>query len=247
MCRASWIRRLFACVALLTLPGCSLTYYWQAAAGHMEVMRLRRPLDEVIADPATPGPTRRELVLAREAREFAHARLALPDNGSYRSFAELGRPYVVWNVFAAPALSLEPRQWCFPVAGCVPYRGYFSESRAQAFAARLMRDGDDIFVGGVAAYSTLGRFDDPLLDTMLSADAARLAGVIFHELAHQRVYVAGDAVFNESFATFVERQGLAEGFRLHAAEVGQGPGNVHRHGPHPRGGGDQARRVRGAR
>ncbi len=210
MRRVASIRLIFGCIALAVLSGCSLPYYWQAAAGHMEVMRLRRPLAEVIADPATAAPTRRQLVLASEARDFAHARLGLPDNGSYRAYAALDRPYVVWNVFAAPELSLEPRQWCFPVAGCVPYRGYFSASRAREFAASLDRKGDDVFVGGVAAYSTLGRFDDPLLDTMLNGDEAGLASVIFHELAHQRVYVAGDAVFNESFATFVERQGLAE-------------------------------------
>jgi len=190
------------------LTGCGLGYYWQAASGHLALMRKARPVADVIADPQTPPELREKLADATQVVTFAHERLLLPDNGSYASFADLGRPYAVWNVVAAPALSLEPRTWCFPVAGCVSYRGYFARESAEAFAADLRADGDDVFVGGVAAYSTLGRFADPLLNTMTGWSDYRLAGIIFHELAHQRLYVRDDTRFNEGFASFVEAEGI---------------------------------------
>ncbi len=190
------------------VAGCGIGYYWQAAAGHLKLMRERRPLPEVIADPATGPEIRRKLEIAREVVGYAHRVLLLPDNGSYRSYVEIDREYVVWNVFAAPEFSFEPRTWCFPVAGCVSYRGYFDASRARDYAERLSRQGDDVFVGGVTAYSTLGRFDDPLLSTIIELPSYQIAGLIFHELAHQRVYVKGDSQFNEGFASFVEREGL---------------------------------------
>ena len=190
------------------VAGCGIGYYWQAAAGHLKLMRERRPLPEVIADPATGPEIRRQLEVASEVVEYAHRVLLLPDNGSYRSYVEIDREYVVWNVFAAPEFSFEPRTWCFPVAGCVSYRGYFDASRARDYAERLSRQGDDVVVGGVTAYSTLGRFDDPLLSTIIELPSYQIAGLIFHELAHQRVYVKGDSQFNEGFASFVEREGL---------------------------------------
>lgn len=192
----------------LCLTGCGFGYYWQAATGHMSLMRRAEPMADIIADPQTPPDLRERLVFATEVVTFAHEQLFLPDNESYTSFADLGRPYAVWNVVAAPALSLEPRTWCFPVAGCVSYRGYFASERAHAFAADLRSAGDDVFVGGVAAYSTLGRFADPLLNTMLDMPDYRLAGIIFHELAHQLVYVRDDARFNEGFASLVEAEGI---------------------------------------
>jgi predicted aminopeptidase len=209
-----------AFLAACALGGCSLGYYWQAMQGHMELMGQRQPVDEVLADPETPLATRAQLQLAQAALDFAHRELALPDNGSYRQYAATGRRYLVWNVVAAPAWSLEPRTWCFPVAGCVSYRGYFDEARARAFAARRAAAGDDVFVGGVTAYSTLGRFADPLTDVMLASPDHRVAGLIFHELAHQQVYLAGDTAFNESFASAVEQAGIRRWLRARGDSPG---------------------------
>jgi predicted aminopeptidase len=199
---------LIGVVASAPLGGCALGYYWQATAGHLELMRQRRPVADIVGDATTAETVRAKLDTAGAALAFAHDELQLPDNGSYRLYADTGRPYVVWNVVAAPEFSLEPRTWCFPVAGCISYRGYFEEADARRFAARLERDGDDVIVAGVAAYSTLGRFEDPLLNTMIAYSDYALAGLIFHELAHQRLYVKDDSTFNESFASFVEQQGL---------------------------------------
>jgi predicted aminopeptidase len=198
-------RLLTIAAAVLPLTGC---YLLQAASGQMEISAKREPIADVLADSATPPPLRSRLEYVAAARDFASRELGLPDNDSYRSYADLGRPYVVWNVFAAPEFSVEPRRWCFPIAGCVVYRGYFSEDAAQRYASRLRRRGDDAAVGGIAAYSTLGHFKDPVLNTMLGWSDAQLAGTLFHELAHQVVYVPGDSEFNESFATVVEEAGL---------------------------------------
>ena len=204
-----WAALVPSLLVLLPLAGCSTAgYYAQAVSGHLGLMAAREPIDEVIADPATPAAVRERLELARQAREFAVDELGLPDNGSYTRYVQLDRPAVVYNVFAAPAFSLEPKRWCFPVAGCVVYRGYFSRSRAERFAAGLEAEGWDTWVGGAAAYSTLGRFEDPILSSMLYRDDARLAGLLFHELAHQRLYVKGDSAFNEAFATTVEEEGV---------------------------------------
>ncbi len=197
----------------LSVAGCGLGYYWQAANGHLALMRQATAIEAVIADPATSRELRGKLVTATAAVAFAHEQLLLPDNGSYASYADLGRPYVVWNVVAAPPLSLEPRTWCFPVAGCVSYRGYFSQDGADKFAARLRAAGDDVFVGGVPAYSTLGRFADPLLNTIMHRQDYRLAGTVFHELAHQRLYVRDDTSFNEGFASFIEAEGMRRWLR----------------------------------
>lgn len=198
-----------ALAVLLTLvSGCSPAYFVQATSGQMQVLRARRPFDAVRADPATGAELRRKLDLAEAALAFAHAELGLPDNGSYREFAGIDRPYATWNVFAAPEFSLELRTWCFPVAGCVAYRGYFAEESAREFAAALAGDGEDVYVGGAVGYSTLGFFRDPLLSSETRLDDAALVGVIFHELAHQQLYAAGDTVFSESFATLVEQEGM---------------------------------------
>ncbi|MFQ5634239.1 MAG: aminopeptidase [Gammaproteobacteria bacterium] len=201
------------------LGGCGIGYYWQASMGHLELMRQRRPVVDVMDDPRTGEDVRAKLRVAMHALDFAYAELGLPDNGSYRLYADIGRSHVLWNVVAAPEFSLEPRTWCFPIAGCVSYRGYFSEADARRFAAGLAARGDDVYVGGVAAYSTLGRFRDPILSTMIAYADYRLAGLIFHELAHQRVYVADDSTFNESFASFVEQEGLRRW--LEALEAGE--------------------------
>lgn len=192
------------------LAGCStLGYYSQAIGGHWSLMQARRPLPEVITDAATPDAVRRKLALAQAARAFASARLGLPANDSYTEYAALERRYVVWNVFAAPALSLELKESCFLFVGCVSYRGYFSEQAADAAGATLRAAGYDVFVGGVAAYSTLGWFADPLVSSMLNWEDAVLVKTIFHELAHQRLYIADDSAFNESFATAVAEFGFA--------------------------------------
>lgn len=202
-------------VALLvtaTLAGCA-GYYLQAASGQAALMRARQPFEQVLADPATPAALRQQLLVVDAALLFARLELGLPRTRSYRHYADLRRPYVVWNVFAAPEFSLEPREWCYPVAGCATYRGWFSEARARKSAETLVRQGDDVFIGGVAAYSTLGWFADPVLNTMLGSDETGLAGLLFHELAHQRVFVAGDTLFNEGFATLVEEEGTRRWLR----------------------------------
>ncbi|MFN0160984.1 MAG: aminopeptidase [Burkholderiales bacterium] len=212
------MKRLLAASALLLLGGCGASaYYWQLAAGHMEVMRLARPIEEVITDASTPADLKRRLELAARARAFASRELGLPDNGSYRKYADLRRPHVVWNVFAAPALSLELRTQCFPVAGCVIYRGFFAQADADAYAATLRGQGLDVFVGGVPAYSTLGWFDDPLLNTFIRHPDLEIARFLFHELAHQVVYVRDDTTFNESFAVAVEEEGLKRWIADHAS------------------------------
>jgi predicted aminopeptidase len=173
----------------------------------MEVVSKRVPLDEVVESPATPEPLRERLRTIRRMRDFASSELALPNNGSYRSYADLGRPFVVWNVFASPELSLEPMEWCYPLVGCLSYRGYFERDQAVQLAAELDGRGMEAWVGGVPAYSTLGWFDDPLLNTFVAWPEGRLAELIFHELAHQRLYLGGETEFNESFATAVGRLG----------------------------------------
>lgn len=208
--RAGRATRLPACVALLLLTGCStLGYYGQAVQGQAEILLGRRSLERAMSDPATPPAVREKLRLAADARRFAATALHLPDNSSYLRYTDLGRQFVVWNVFAAPALSLEPVESCFPVVGCLDYRGYFHEQGARDYARELANAGHDVYVGGVAAYSTLGWFADPLLDTMLAWDDRRLVTTIFHELAHQRVYVRDDTTFNESFAMAVGELGYA--------------------------------------
>lgn len=194
---------LLCCTA--SVSGC---YYMQAAAGQWEVTRKREPVDEVIANAGTPAELANRLRLVSEARDFSIDVLSLPDNNSYRTYADLERDYVVWNVFAAPEFSLQPEQWCFPIAGCVSYRGYFSREKAIKKSRRLEAKGLDVVVGGVSAYSTLGKFSDPVLSTMMRWDDVQLVAVLFHELAHQVVYVKGDSQFNESFATAVEEFGV---------------------------------------
>jgi predicted aminopeptidase len=190
---------------ILPVGGC---YELQAAAGQARLMFARRPIVRVLQNPKTPAKLRAQLERVNDIRDFASRELGLPDNGSYRSYADTGRSYVVWNVFAAPEFSVEARQWCYPIVGCVAYRGYFSELAARRFGDGLRAQGDDVAVGGVAAYSTLGHFDDPILNTMMGWDDVELAAIVFHELTHQLIYVADDSSFNESLASFVEAEGV---------------------------------------
>lgn len=191
------------------LGGCSgAGYYFHVLGGQLELWRRAQPIEEVINDPNTEPALRQKLAFVLRVREFASRELALPDNRSYRNYADLRRRYVVWNVFAAPELSTRLKEWCFLVAGCVAYRGYFIKEEAEKFAAGLREEGFDVFVGGVPAYSTLGWFNDPVLSTFMYYPETEIARLLFHELAHQVYYLRGDSVFNESFATTVEQEGM---------------------------------------
>jgi predicted aminopeptidase len=195
--------------AAVMLASCSsLNYYAQAAQGQLNLLSDARPIEDWLSDKATAPKLRLRLETARQIRTFAVHELGLPDNKSYRNYASLARPFVLWNVVAAPELSLKPIQWCFPVAGCVSYRGYYSKEAAQQYASQLRAEGNDVQVGGVPAYSTLGWFNDPLISTFIYYPDAELARLLFHELSHQVVYVQGDSQFNESFASAVEEAGV---------------------------------------
>jgi predicted aminopeptidase len=208
--RRHWLR-----AVLLVLPlviggsGCStLGYYAQSIGGELRLLSKREPIDGLLRDPRVSPHLKSRLAFVEAVRDFASDRLDLPDNDSYRSYVDIGRSYVVWAVVAAPEFSLEPRTWCFPMAGCVSYRGYFSERAARQYADGLREEGYDVHVGGVAAYSTLGWFDDPLPSSVVRWPDDRLAGLVFHELAHQRAYVRDDSAFNEAFAVTVAREGV---------------------------------------
>ncbi len=197
---------------LLALAGCSnLGYYWQSASGHIGVLRAARPVPEWLDDPTTSSALRAKLELSQRIRRFASAELGLPDNRSYTAYADLHRNAALWNVVAAPEYSLKLKTWCFPVAGCVGYRGYYDESAAQAEAAQQAAEGLEVAVYPVPAYSTLGLMNwaggDPLMSTFIGYPDGELARIVFHELAHQVLYVPDDTLFNESFATAVERIG----------------------------------------
>jgi predicted aminopeptidase len=205
------LRLIALALACALLPACaSVSYYSQLARGEYQMLDARRPIAEVLADPNADPVLKQRLQLAQTARTFASDTLKLPRNGSYTLYADLGRPNAMWNVFATPEFSLKPITHCFPIAGCVAYRGYYARDAAQAEADRLKAAGDDTAVGSVPAYSTLGWFDDPILNTMMGWNDDRLHSSIFHELAHQQLYLKGDTAFNESFATFVEQEGLRQ-------------------------------------
>jgi predicted aminopeptidase len=206
-------RRLLVVLALLLAfglaAGCStLGYYAQSISGHLSMLSSARPVEDVLADPTTAPAVRERLMRIREMRAFASRELGLPDNASYRSYADIKRPFVVWNVFAARELSMELKQWCYPVVGCAGYRGYFDRTNAESMAADLRADNYEVAVVGVPAYSTLGWLPDPLLNTFIGGTEGQVAALVFHELAHQVVFVGGDTIFNESFATAVEREGV---------------------------------------
>jgi predicted aminopeptidase len=194
-------------VALVAVSsgGC---YIVQSVQGQLSLLSKRQPITRVIAEPSTPPALRTQLEAVAAIRDFASRELGLPDNGSYRSYADVHRRYVVWTVVAAPEFSVDAKQWCYPIVGCVAYRGYFVEDRARRFAARLHSRGFDVTVGGVAAYSTLGHFDDPVLNTMMGWSDVELAEIIFHELTHQLLYVPNDSSFNEALATMVAEEGV---------------------------------------
>jgi predicted aminopeptidase len=208
-----YVRTVLVC-ALLTLSGCAtIGYYSQSVGGHLELMGKSRPIEEVLEDPETDPRLRQRLELVSLMRAFSVSQLHLPDNDSYRSYANVEREAVVWSVVATPEFSMEPREWCYPVVGCASYRGYFDRAEAEAFAEGLRQAGSDVAVQAVPAYSTLGWFDDPLPSTVIHWPEGDLAGMMFHELAHQRLYLPGDSAFNEAFAMTVERAGMERWFR----------------------------------
>ena len=199
-------------IVILSISGCAnVGYYWQSVTGHLQVMRVARPVQDWLDDSKTPEAVRKRLELAQQLRTFASQELGLPDNASYRRYADLQRRSVVYNVVAAPEFSLQLKTWCFPVAGCVAYRGYYNEADAKAYAGEIKPEGLETSVYGVPAYSTLGYLNwaggDPLLSTFIHYPQGELARMLFHELAHQVLYVNDDTMFNESFATAVERIG----------------------------------------
>lgn len=203
------MRALLILASAAALAGCeTLAYYGQAARGQLAIAARARPLADVLEDPQATPALKARLRAAAAIREFAARELALPEDGAYRSYAALERPYAVWNVVAAPEFALKPVLSCFPVAGCVAYRGYFDRDAALAHAAERRAAGHDVLVYGVPAYSTLGWFDDPLLSSFINYPDAELARLLFHELAHHVAYVKDDSTFNESFAVAVEREGL---------------------------------------
>ena len=205
------IRTQIIIVVIFTLctTGCeSIRYYGQAICGQVSILNKRQPIDRLLTENEIPEKLKVKLKQVLRIQKFAENELHLPANKNYLSFVELERSYVVWNVFAAPEFSFAPKTWCFPIIGCTAYRGYFSEKNARTYAEKLKKTGVDIFIGGVTAYSTLGWFDDPILSTVIYRSEAGLAALIFHELAHQILYVRDDTTFNESFATAVEQEGL---------------------------------------
>lgn len=221
------LHRALLLLACLGLTGCAhpsdaLKYYWQSVRGHLQMMQAAAPLEDWIAQDTTPAALRARLQLAQRARAFAVTELGLPDNESYRRYADLQRPAAVWNVVAAPPFALQLHTWCFPVTGCIGYRGYFTEADAQAEAAQLAAQGLEVEVYGVPAYSTLGYMNwmggDPLLNTFIGWPEGEFVRLLFHELAHQVVYAPGDTLFNESFATAVDRLGSAQWLATQASE-----------------------------
>jgi predicted aminopeptidase len=203
------IIRLLFIISLFFLNGCShMAYYSQAIGGQWEIFTRSQTIENLLTDSETSPPLKQQLASILKMRHFATEILHLPDNGSYTHYADLERPYVVWSVFATPQFAFTPKLWCFPIVGCVSYRGYFSEAPAQALAETLRTEGYDVYVAGIPAYSSLGWFSDPVLNTMLAWPTYQIAGIIFHELAHQKLYIQDDTSFNEAFAMTVEEVGI---------------------------------------
>lgn len=213
------IKMLLLLLISVALISCeTVGYYSQAVRGQLAIVTGREDIQRLLNEDELPADLREKFSLVLEIREFAATELGLPVADNYLTYVDVEREHAVWNVFAAPEFSTDPLNWCYPIAGCVSYRGYFDESAAINYAEKLEADGFDVYTGGVDAYSTLGWFDDSLLSTVLSRPNYQLAALIFHELSHQIVYVPGDTTFNESFATTVEREGLRR-WLLHSQET----------------------------
>ena len=199
-----FIKISFITASAISLTACAqLDYYSQSIAGQWEIISHSKPIEEILLDENVPDSVKEKLSSINKIRNFAIEDLKLPGKNSYLSYADINRKYVVWNIIATPKLSLKPVKWCYPVAGCLDYRGYFEKQDALNQAKLLREEGYDVFIGGVSAYSTLGWFDDPVLNTMLKKDSNNLIKIIFHELAHQKIYIRNDTEFNEAFAETV--------------------------------------------
>ena len=206
-----YLRTVLGLIAALSLSGCqSIAYYTQAAVGQSALLWHSRSIDEVIKDPRTSDQLRERLRFVERIREYAQTRLFLPSTGSYHRFTDIGRDFVLWSVVAAEEFSTEPEVFCHPIAGCVAYQGYFEHADALNFAEALESRGFETSVGPVAAYSTLGWFSDPVLSSVLHYPDTQLAELVFHELAHELLFIPDDTTFNESFATFVARAGVEQ-------------------------------------
>jgi predicted aminopeptidase len=201
---------LLSSLSACATPGEGLGYYWQSVRGQLAVLQSARPVDDWLTDTNTESWLRKKLELAKQTRRFASADLGLPDNGSYTKYVDLKRPSVVWNVFATPELSMQLKQWCYPIVGCATYRGFYAKEDAERYAEYLRSQGLEAYVSGIPAYSTLGWFEDPLLSSFIRYPDAEVARTIFHELGHQVLYIQGDTTFNESFASAIEEIGLAK-------------------------------------
>jgi len=202
---------LFSLALFLSLSACStISYYSQSVQGQMSLLIKRESVDDLLLSAETPTDLKKSLHQAKNIREYASQQLFLPDNNSYHGYVDTKKPYIVWNVFAAPEFSLNPKNWCYPIVGCVSYRGYFSKEDAEKEAEDLRKQQLDVYVGGVSAYSTLGWFDDPLLNTMMHWKQRSLASLIFHELSHQVIYIENETSFNEAFSSAVERLGTIQ-------------------------------------
>ena len=209
------IRQLALLCVATTLSGCAVPFYWQAINGQLELLRKRTPIEKLVDDPAVDSGLRAKLSSVSAMRRFAVDELGLPDNKSYTSYVALDRSYVVWNVVAAKEFSVDPERWCFPFAGCVAYRGFFARDRAERFQAELTAEGLDTYSGGSSAYSTLGYFADPVLSTMMIGGEQYVASLLFHELAHQKLYIKGDSEFSEAYATTIEEYGTERWLMAH--------------------------------
>ncbi|PIE43851.1 MAG: aminopeptidase [Gammaproteobacteria bacterium] len=211
-----WLFRCFFLAGIFFLVACSeMAYYQQAAVGQLSLLAKREPIEELLSRESTSAKLRAKLELILAARKFAVTELSLPTGNAYLDYVDIKQRYVIWNVTAAKRFSLEGETWCYPFVGCQTYRGYFAQSEAQQFAQKLSDRGLDVYVSGVTAYSTLGWFDDPVLNTFITRSDPNLAALVFHELAHRVVYIDGDTAFNESFATAVELAGLKRWLEKH--------------------------------
>lgn len=207
--RAISLKALFSPLLVFLLTGCqSVAYYGQAVQGHFNLLAKRKPIDRLLAGTEISPELRRQLEVVQRIRGFARDELGLPARRQYDTYAELGRPYPVWSVMAAPELSLKPKTWCYWFVGCLSYRGFFSEAKAKHLADELQQQGMEVYLSGIPAYSTLGWFRDPVLSSFVHQPEAELAELIFHELTHQVLFVPGDTVFNESLAVAVADEGL---------------------------------------
>jgi predicted aminopeptidase len=209
------IRQLALLCVATVLSGCAVPFYWQAIGGQLELLRKRTPIEKLVDDPAVDSALRAKLSSVAAIRRFAVDELHLPDNKSYTTYVALDRSYVVWNVVAAKEFSADPERWCFPFAGCVAYRGFFARDKAERFQAELAADGLDTYSGGSSAYSTLGYFADPVLSTMINGGEQYVASLLFHELAHQKLYIKGDSEFSEAYATTIEEYGTERWLMAH--------------------------------